>query len=68
MIEQETTEICELTADELEAVAGGTPKLHEAACRGKHFSEVVIAGGTGEGGLLGTVVAGAVSGGSGAVT
>jgi hypothetical protein len=56
----------ELTADELDAVAGGAPKLYEAACRGKHLPEVVIEGGTGPY-LLGTMVAGAVSGGSGAV-
>jgi hypothetical protein len=45
--------VTELTADELDAVAGGTPKLYEAACRGNHLPEVVIEGGTGPY-LLGT--------------
>jgi hypothetical protein len=55
----------ELTADELDAVAGGTPKLHEAACRGKHYSRAVLPGWT-DPTLLGTIQDGARSGGSGA--
>ena len=60
-------EICtELTADELDAVAGGTKALR-AACKGNHLPEVVIEVGTGPY-LLETIQAVARSGGSGAVT
>jgi hypothetical protein len=57
----------ELAAAELEAVAGGTPKLYEAACRGKHLPEVRIEAGS-DLNLLGALMAGAASRGSGAVT
>ena len=34
----------ELTADELDAVSGGAPKLLEAACKGKVYKTVEIHG------------------------